>query len=220
MRLIAITTEYFFDREPEAVNLLFGDGMEVLHIRKPCAPYAGMIRFIGQIDRAFHSRIVLHDHYELASTFALKGIHVNRRNNPGNPGFYGKQGLSVSCSCHSFEEVAAVCPGHSSKEGRAVVPAVFDYAFLSPVFDSISKAGYKQGFTPEQLSDAGNRGIINDRVIALGGIMAGRIPAVRSYGFGGVAVLGALWGTLAADGNMNALQARFNELKNGCRMLA
>ena len=203
MRLIVITTGHFFDKEPEAINLLFGNGIDLLHVRKPCASYAETKRFIGRIDRAFHSRIVLHDHYRFARSFAVKGIHVNRRNNPGDLTLYGEQGLSISRSCHSFEEVTAVAP-------------VFDYVFLSPVFDSISKSGYKQGFTPEELSCAGSGGIINDRVIALGGMTAGKIPLVRRYGFGGAAVLGALWGMLATDGNVDALQARFNELTNSC----
>lgn len=199
MQLIVITTENFFDKEPEAVNLLFRNGMKALHVRKPCVSYAATKRFIEQIDPAFHSRTVLHDYYELAGLFALKGIHLNRRNSPVNSDLYRKKGLSVSCSCHSIAEVAA---------------ADFDYAFLSPVFDSISKAGYRQGFTPEQLNSARDRGVINERVIALGGITAEKIPDVRRYGFGGVAVLGALWGTFAADGNTEGLLARFRTVNS------
>jgi thiamine-phosphate pyrophosphorylase len=209
MRLIVITAEDFFDKEPEAVNMLFGSGMEALHVRKPHASYAETRRFIERIDGVYHSRIVLHDHYGLTGSFALKGIHVNSRNNPGNLDFYSERGLSISCSCHSFGEVAASCAGRS--------PAIFDYMFLSPVFDSVSKAGYKHGFTPEQLSDARDGGVINNRVIALGGITAERIPLVCRYGFGGVAVLGSLWAEPATNGNTDGLQIRFNKLRNSCR---
>jgi thiamine-phosphate pyrophosphorylase len=217
MRLIVITAGNVFDKEPEAINLLFRNGMERLHVRKPGASYAETKRLVERIDGDFRSRIVLHDHYGLAGSLALGGIHVNGRNDPGNLRLYGERGLSVSCSCHSFEEVAAAtgCTGRSSEEIAAVAP-VFDYVFLSPVFDSISKAGYKRGFQPEQLERAGREGVINERVIALGGITGGRIPVVCRYGFGGAAVLGALWGTLATDGNMEALQARFDGLRNRC----
>jgi thiamine-phosphate pyrophosphorylase len=203
MELIVITAERFFDREPEAIHLLFENGLERLHLRKPSASFGETKRFIEQIDSSFRPKIILHDYYELANLFHVKGIHLNNRNHSGRPFSYCTQGLTVSRSCHSFEEVIT-----GSEET--------DYVFLSPVFDSISKAGYKQGFTPEQLYDARNKGVINERVFALGGITAERIPAVRVYGFGGVAVLGSLWAGLAVDGNTGGLLDRYNELKIKC----
>lgn len=196
MKLMVVTAEYFWAEEPEAVNRLFGEGMEVLHLRKPHASLDEMKRFLRRIDAGFHPRIVVHDHYELTGLFALRGIHLNRRNDAR--AFRGRPDLSVSRSCHSFEEV-----------GDA--PAEYAYLFLSPVFDSISKAGYKRRYTPEELDDARARGIIGSRVIALGGITAERIPAVRRYGFGGVAVSGALW---TADGEIRS--GRFRDLRRQC----
>ena len=204
MRLIVITTERFFDREADAVCQLFENGLERLHLRKPCASIDETSRLIEQIDAAFHPKIVLHDHYELVNSFRLAGIHLNRRNHFGDQSSYEDKALTLSCSCHSFEEVA-------------ICPANLDYVFLSPVFDSISKAGYKQGFTAEQLSDARNRGMLNERVIALGGMTAESIPAIRVYGFGGVAVLGSLWAGFAADGNTGGLLERFGKLKTKCK---
>lgn len=110
--------------------------------------------------------------------------------------------LSVSRSCHSFEEVEAALDGGC------------DYVFLSPVFDSISKPGYGSAFTPEQLQWARARGIINRRVVALGGIDAENIPVAALCGFGGVAVLGALWGD--DSGNPGEVARRFEKLRNAC----
>ncbi len=36
-------------------------------------------------------------------------------------------------------------------------------------------------------------GIINENVIALGGITVDKLDLVREYGFGGVAILGSAW---------------------------
>ena len=69
---------------------------------------------------------------------------------------------AVSRSCHSLEEVA---------ESREL-----DYVFLSPVFDSISKQGYASHFSEEQL-----RGHVDARVMALGGVTAGRIPWLATW---------------------------------------
>jgi thiamine-phosphate pyrophosphorylase len=73
-----------------------------------------------------------------------------------------------------------------------------EYAFLSPVFDSISKPGYKSPF-----SDRMNRflkfkpelmtAIKGKNIIALGGIDEDKISMARKIGFAGVAVLGAIW---------------------------
>jgi hypothetical protein len=69
------------------------------------------------------------------------------------------------------------------------------YAFLSPIFDSISKRGYKSKFSQEltrnelvKISE-----ISGKQVIALGGIDEDKIEICRTLGFSGVAILGAIW---------------------------
>jgi len=197
MKLIVITTETIFEGEAEAVNLLFENGLETLHLRKPSVSRQETTVFIKKIRGEFHSGIVLHDHYDLMETFHLKGIHLNRRNQAN---FLKK--CTLSRSCHSLADVSA--------------SSFCDYVFLSPVFDSISKTGYKHAFTTQQLVEAKEQMIINESVIALGGITAENIPVAYSYGFGGVAVLGALWSDFEVKGDVNELLKRFIELKNKC----
>ena len=69
----------------------------------------------------------------------------------------------------------------------------FDYLFLSPIFDSISKGGYKSTFSSEQLIEASKAGVIDEKVIALGGITIDKIPYLKRLNFGGVAMLGAIY---------------------------
>lgn len=204
MKLIVITTENFFIDEANAVNMLFENGLETLHLRKPKVDKKETENFIKQINTNFHSRIVLHDYYILLDMFNLKGIHLHNRNQKNNDmaQFSTKHMLSASHSCHSLEEVAGA--------------QIYDYVFLSPVFDSISKVGYKKAFTPQQLTEAKENNIINENVIALGGITAENIPTANRYGFGGVAVIGALWGDFAVDGNKDELLKRFDELNIKC----
>jgi thiamine-phosphate pyrophosphorylase len=200
MKLIIITAETFFDGEFKALNRLFAGGLELLHVRKPgaCAEHCGW--FIRQINSEYHSRLVLHDCYELADEFNLKGIHLNGRN-----GYAQKriEGLTFSRSCHTFEEVKR------SDE--------YDCLFLSPVFDSVSKTGYSSRFTSGELMQAKTDGIISERVIALGGITLNRIEEVRQYGFGGVALIGALWKEFPTDRDLDGLLKRFDELESKCR---
>jgi len=195
MKRIVITTETFFENEADAIHLLFENGLETLHLRKPLATRLETEVFIRQIRETFHSHIVIHDHYDLMSSYDLKGIHLNKaRKKELAKAWKG----TVSYSCHTFEEVMEM--------------RFCDYVFLSPIFDSLSKVGYKQGFTLEQLKEAKERQIINERVIALGGITADVIPMVRALGFGGIAVIGYLWGRFPVDRNVSELLKRFEKL--------
>ena len=87
---------------------------------------------------------------------------------------------SISCSCHTIEEVI------TQKDSK-------DYVFLSPIFDSISKVGYHAAFSPTLLKQAAIENVIDEKVIALGGITAKNIPLVKEWHFGGVALLGDIW---------------------------
>ena len=112
---------------------------------------------------------------KLCREYGIGGVHLNARN-PEIPAGFG--GL-ISRACHSFEELAS----HPTE----------DYLFLSPIFDSISKTGYRAGYAPDELRKAFAQGIINPRVAALGGIRPEHLPALQEYGFGGAAFLGYIW---------------------------
>lgn len=178
MKYIGITTEGFLPGEGRLITALLDHGLDRLHLRKPGAPCHEVEQLLRTIPDRCYSRIVLHDHFELAATYRLAGVHLNRRN-PEPPAPTADYTPALSRSCHTIAELV-----HG--EGYA-------YQFLSPLFDSISKQGYTAGFTPDELKEAASQGIIGERVIALGGITPERMAAVRSWHFGGVALLGYLW---------------------------
>ena len=195
MKLIVITAENIFEKEAEIINLLFENGLGVLHLRKPDSSSDNLKNLISEIDIQYHNRIVLHDHFELVDNFDLKGVHLNRRNSV----IPAKTGLSISRSCHSLEEV---------KEYRDKS----SYVFLSPVFNSISKEGYASNFSEETLLKAKEDGIINDKIFALGGVSPQNIGIIRKYSFGGAVILGYLWGNVEDTGDYISLLKRFKEL--------
>lgn len=176
MMYIVITLPHFFEGEADAVTLMFQSGLQRLHLRKPGSTIAQCRRLLDDIPSAYHPRIVLHDHHQLVREYALGGVHLNGRNPEPPAGWHG----DVSRSCHTLQEVAAWKPRCT-------------YVTLSPIFNSISKQGYAAAFTPEQLTEAHAAGIIDHKVIALGGICADNVGQALSYGFGGVMVLGDAW---------------------------
>lgn len=175
-KLIVITTPGFFEGEAHILIRLFREGVRYLHLRKPGCHTEDIISLLNEIPIEFHPCIALHDCFEVSSTYRLGGIHLNRRNNRAPEDFKGR----ISCSCHSLQEIQE----HPE----------CDYVFLSPIFQSISKEGYGSGFSIERLQEASAQNQINEKVIALGGMDTTTIPHIRQLGFGGVAVLGALWG--------------------------
>jgi thiamine-phosphate pyrophosphorylase len=200
MKFIVITTDTVFDGEAAVWNRLFRAGMETLHVRKLSEGEDTVKCLLEQTDVAYHRRIVLHDHFRLASLFTLRGVHLSSRH-PSPP--LGVQ--PVSRSCHSTDELRSV--------------ASFQYVLLSPVFDSISKKGYMHAFPREILQEARDKHLINEKVIALGGIDVPTVSLAAAYGFGGVAVLGALWGNHPDGRCEEQIMRRFTLLQSSIACL-
>lgn len=198
MKLILITPPTYFVEEDKIITDLFEEGLDILHLRKPNTAPMFAERLLTLIPEQYHKRIVVHGHFYLKEEYCLKGIHLNRRNPSLPEGYKGH----VSCSCHSLEEVKA-----QKKQ--------CDYVFLSPVFDSISKQNYHANYTPEEIRKAHKAGIIDKKVVALGGIDVDNIAEVRNYGFGGAAIMGALWNRFDAccDRGYGQLIEHFKKLK-------
>lgn len=188
MKWIIITTPTFISHEAKYIYQLFEAGIDLLHLRKPDSTPEKYEQLLQKIDPKWYPQIVIHDHFELCEKYHLHGIHLNRRNCQIPENFQG----SISRSCHSFEEVTESLDNTSPDFPKGSKPT-FDYVFLSPIFDSISKIGYKHSFSNRDLEDAGNSGIINKKVIALGGIIPQFIPQLRAWNFGGAAFLGDVW---------------------------
>lgn len=187
MNMIIITPEKSHPDEVELVRSFFANGLFKLHLRKPYLSAAGYRDFLNQIDQKFHCQISIHGNFELLKEFPGLGIHFNSHQRESVNLFQTLKELKPSACSTSF---------HTWKEiEENEYP--FDYVFISPVFDSISKKGYKaaidlsgaleikQAFTSRKKK--------HPAIYALGGIHAGNIGLLNEYGFDGAAVLGAIW---------------------------
>lgn len=171
MLRIAFTMPDAVPDEAARIAMLLSDGWDAVHLRHPRFPIDDMAAILRAIPAEMLDRIVLHDHFSLAHNFAVGALHLNSRN-PEPPAWYTG---AVTSSCHSVEEVL-------DSKGRR-------YVTLSPVFDSISKPGYKAAFSPDQLAAICHAPV---KVIALGGVNHENIKELSCYPFSGYAVMGAL----------------------------
>ncbi|MDM8336698.1 thiamine phosphate synthase [Mediterranea massiliensis] len=198
MKLIVVTAPTFFVEEDQIITALFEEGLDILHLRKPETPAMYSERLLTLIPSIYHKRIVTHEHFYLQEEFQLMGIHLNARN-PNEPHDYSG---NVSCTCHSLNEL------QNKKH-------FYDYVFLSPVYDCITKQGISAGFTAEELRKAGKERLIDSKVMALGGITPDNILEIKDYGFGGAVVMGDIWNKFNACTDHDYLEVirHFKRLK-------
>ena len=176
MKLILMTTPYFFVEEHQIINALFDVGLEILHLRKPETEPVYSERLLTLINESYRKQIVVHDHFYLKNEYNLKGIHLNYR----NPELPLKYKGHISCTCHTEQEIMA----HKK---------ACDYVFLSPIFNVQGNGAYSAEFQPSVLRSMASRKIIDRKVMAFGGVNLDNIAQVKSLGFGGAVILGDIW---------------------------
>lgn len=176
MKLIVISSPENFQSEHQVIEALFAELLEYFHLRKPTFTKEETANFIKKIPEKYHNRIVLHSHHELAEKYNLKGVHVKSHQRREKLNHHK---ILISTSFHTLEEIEK-CEYN------------YDYAFLSPVYDSISKAGYKSKFNISTLQAFGKL-LKCKNIIALGGIDEDKIEITKEIGFDGIALLGAVW---------------------------
>lgn len=189
MQLILITPDHTksIAEETAIVNDCFAAGLQKLHLRKPSFTENNYREYLQQIKAEYCRRIVLTDYFELGATYKTGGVHLNSHIRTDaalwaqikelNPG-------TVAASFHSWDELSACKKS-------------FDYIFISPVFDSISKHGYKAAVQLNGAKEikeqfhAGGRSVPG--IIGLGGVAQHNIQLLEKNGFDGGALLGAVW---------------------------
>lgn len=179
--MILITNPSAIENEFKILYSLFEEGLSLLHIRKPDFSELEMVHFIEQIKPEYRNKLVLHHHHVLAEDFGINRFHFSEKDRKETfefPARFPKSCRYNSTSTHSIEDF-------NSLEND------FDYAFLSPVFKSISKENYQ----PEtDLFEAlKSRTNYQTKVIALGGISSENIIKTLENGFEDAALLGSIW---------------------------
>lgn len=176
MKIIAITSPNITDADVYLIKTLIAKGIDSVHLRKPEANIDECRKLLAELTKEERANIIIHDYPELYDEFSLKGIHINKNITHLPDGYNGFK----TRSCHSFEEIEKY-------------KTEYDYLFLSPIFDSISKVGYKSRFTKEALLKASISGIIDHKVIALGGVTLDMTPYLKQLNFGGIAMIGGIY---------------------------
>lgn len=172
MKLIAITSPDYFVVEHLLIMELFNEGLDILHLRKPDGKVACCERLLQLLPKECREKVVIHDNFEFKKKYDLMGIHLNSRNPVAPSGYRG----SMSCTCGTIDELETM-------KGQ------MKYVILRCASgESTSSAASLPKFTAAQLRAAANKGLIDSKVYAAGGITVDSVAQYRELGFGGVAV--------------------------------
>ncbi len=160
----------------EVTEMLRLGGNVRVHLRYPHASDAEVSAVLDAIPRSLWHRVSVHGHDAVVAGHPGVGMHL--AGDAACPGIPLPPGAALSKSCHSVREAMEAAP-------------TADYVTLSPVFDSISKQGYRAAID----TGAWNvRQVLRRRtVVALGGMTPGRLAVVAEAGFAGAAFLGYVW---------------------------
>lgn len=201
------------------MEALLSGGLGRLHLRKPGAGEQELEVLVGRLAPRWAERLVLHGpkSRELALRYGVPNVHgavAYRRSDArprqsgadgptgsgadgptgrgtagptgrgagGSTGYSGggpavdASGLVLSTSVHGWEEFSRL-------------PRGLAYAFISPLFDSISKRGYRANAGLLKQPD----GELPCVPVGLGGVSGETIGSMLEHGWKGAAVLGWIW---------------------------
>ncbi len=167
-------------------------GIERVHLRFPSCDTESYRRVLEEMDLHpdLEGRVSIGDHFGLLDDYPRLGVHLST----------SKRGDYPSPRTHFGNERMISTSTHSAKELAGLPPVDYDYAFLGPVYPSISKPGYGPSEEGQLLMGELPQGKEHVAAVALGGITPERLTAIRGAGFRGAAMLGGLWQDLSSEG--------------------
>jgi|SRR5690606_3030212 len=193
--IILLSPEQLVAHESVVVNGLFEKGLSLFHIRKLQFTDMEMVAYVGSIDSGYRKQLVLHSHFHLANELGIERLHVREEDRKQNRQHAFMDGFTLSTSVHTITTFNNL-------------DAVWKYAFLSPVFPSISKKGY--GIADTVLEDLRRRSNPHVRLVGLGGVNEQNCRQVFDAGADDIAVLGAVWNSPRPIQAFNSMNKTIN----------
>lgn len=184
--IIVISSQKTVANEHEILRQLFENGLLTFHLRKPGYKKKQLKQYIDRIPVKYHNRVVIHSHHDLIVKYNLQGIHFNSKKR--------KKSIAASWKKYRFRRKKPYMTFSTSFHKLVNIDSFsgkYNYVFLSPIFDSISKKDYQSGFSKYSLDNAIKYSKYD--VYALGGIDETKIHEILELGFSGAALYGHIW---------------------------
>jgi thiamine-phosphate pyrophosphorylase len=183
-KLILISDEHFSLEEIPFIKWAFANGLDRFHLRKRAANQEEINSLLQAFLPEELCKISVHYQHDLPFERLQKtGLHysldfLRESLTQAEIMQLPKIGQSQSFSIHQWKELEQL-------------PENCDYAFISPLYPSISKPTYQN---PSLLTEVKNSlESLSIALIGLGGIRPEHLQELKQKGFNGAAILGAVW---------------------------
>ena len=170
MNLRVISPEGHFENEAMIIQALIDAGLKHYHCRKPKMNEAEFLAYLHTLPKACLAHLVYHNkNQQWHQDFGFEQLHGDYQS--------CQPGIIYSKSCHSMPEFNQAKGYHT--------------AFLSPIFDSISKSNYPA--LPNLKQVLAQRSNFATQLCALGGVRQEDLTQLNDLGFQASALMGAIW---------------------------
>ncbi len=207
MQIIVISSSSEIENEAKIITKLFEAGLETFHLRKHKLSTKKTIELIKQIPIQYHNRIVIHTHHLIARKFNLKGIHHTKKHRQKRIRTF------IYTRFIQMRNPDTIITTSYGNIGSMLSPTKnynYDYAFLSPIFDSLTSK-YQGGYTEHSLKSALSKS--DKKIIARGGTSIENIEKVNELGFAGMAFYSSIWRKKNPVEEFNKIIEKCQELK-------
>lgn len=197
---VLITSEHFINNEFKLLNKFLEHDLYV-HIRKPFADIKHITNLLNLILPEFYPKISIHYYYELLNKYKIGGIHISTFNRS-----------LVEDSILNYRDVFKnIRISYSLHENDANVDLklIPNYVLISPVWNSISKPGYKgKNLSPDGFN-------LNPKTlkIALGGLKKENVEQTFLLGYDGIAVCGYVWNSSNSEKKFESIYNEYLKWK-------
>ena len=175
MKLAIMTKSTFFVEEDKILATLFEAGLDNLHLYKPGSSPIYSERLLSLLPDTTYNKITVHNNFYLKDEYRLAGIHLDTPSEQPPLGYKGH----ISRTCNDINSL------EDTKKQSS-------YVFLGDVFGEQGDPELPS-LDMNELENASDKGLIDKKVFALGGMNADNIRLARELGFGGVVIGDDLW---------------------------
>ena len=186
MKVLVMSSPKDEPNEIVEVIRMFDAGLEYFHVRKPRKNRKELSEYLENFPTQYREKLIIHSYHRLADKYKLGGIHLSRKHRKRGK-FYKfrlflkrkfEKDLVVSRTFHKLTDV--------TNDKRK-----YSYAFLSPVFDSITHSTLSGGFSKRALLIMIPQA--KQPIYAMGGVTPDHMSQVADLGFEGAVLLGSVW---------------------------
>ncbi len=182
----AMTNPYALMNEGEKTNALFGEGLELLHVRKPKYSKADMRAFIESIDKKYHNRLILHHDFGLAADYQLRGVHLS----PGDRNSLWVMKILIPLLRKKHPELQ-LSSTYAKPRILKSIPYNLSHVLLGPAYgvQPNPEIMFQKSISEVKAHLAKSK----IPILALGGLSSETLPYVRKAGFDGACLQRVIW---------------------------